>query len=265
MRGDGDEAMIENGTVEENKNLLEKIIADQRNIIAANINKNLEQVPQILALYKEVQSFYEAGMELPEDITLMLADDNFGNIRKLPAEKDRNRNGSYGMYYHFDYVGGPRSYQWINTVPLQKIWEQMKMTYHHGVDRIWIVNVGDLKPMELPIDFFLAMAWDINRWDHETIGEYHIQWAEEQFGSKYAREIAEILQRYTKYNGRRKPEIVEEDTFSLINYREGERVLAEFEEITEMAEKIYEVLEPEKKDAFFQLVLYPTKIGRAHV
>lgn len=262
MRGDGDEAMAQDGDLEELRKLLEKIIQDQREIIEKVTGKDPATVPQALALYKEVQSYYEAGLDIPDDITLLLADDNFGNVRMLPPAEERDRPGGYGMYYHFDYVGGPRSYQWINTVPLQKIWDQMSLTYHHGVDRIWIVNVGDLKPMELPIDFFLAMAWDINRWDHETIGKYHIQWAEEQFGSKYAREIAEILQRYTKYNGRRKPEIVEEDTFSLINYREGERVLAEFEEITEMAEKIYAELEPEKRDAFFQLVLYPTRASR---
>ena len=262
MRGDGDEAMAQDGNLEESRKLLEKIIEDQREIISKVTGKDPSTVPQVLALYKEVQNYYEAGLDIPDDITLLLADDNFGNIRMLPDKEERKHPGGYGMYYHFDYVGGPRSYQWINTVPLQKIWDQMSLTYHHGVDRIWIVNVGDLKPMELPIDFFLAMAWDINRWDHESIWEYTVLWAKEQFGSKYAREIAEILQRYTKYNGRRKPEIVEEDTFSLINYREGERVLAEFEEITTMAEKIYEVLEPEKKDAFFQLVLYPTRASR---
>ncbi|HOA41627.1 MAG TPA: glycosyl hydrolase 115 family protein [Halanaerobiales bacterium] len=260
MRGDGDEAMAQDG--EDSRRLLEKIIQDQREIINKVTGKDPAQVPQALALYKEVQTYYEAGLAIPEDITLILTDDNFGNVRMLPAKEERNRPGGYGMYYHFDYVGGPRSYQWINTVPLQKIWDQMNLTYQHGVDRIWIVNVGDLKPMELPIDFFLAMAWDINRWGHDSIGEYHLQWAEEQFGSKYAREIAEILQRYTKYNGRRKPEIVEEDTFSLVNYREGERVLAEFEEIVGLAEKIYNSLESEKKDAFFQLVLYPARASR---
>ncbi|MEJ6950956.1 glycosyl hydrolase 115 family protein [Natronospora cellulosivora (SeqCode)] len=262
MRGDGDEAMIEGGTVEENKNLLEKIIADQRKIIADKVNENVEQVPQLLALYKEVQSFYEAGMELPEDITLMLADDNFGNIRKLPAKKDRERTGGYGMYYHFDYVGGPRSYQWINTVPLQKIWEQMKMTYDFGVDRIWIVNVGDLKPMEFPIEFFLEMAWDIDKWNQDNISHFALQWVEKQFGEKYADEISNIILKYTKFNGRRKPEIVEEDTYSLINYREAERALSDFNQIVDKAEEIYDLLSDDKKDAFYQLILYPSRASR---
>ncbi|MFW5982147.1 MAG: glycosyl hydrolase 115 family protein [Halanaerobiaceae bacterium] len=262
MRGDGDEAMIEGGTVEENKNLLEKIIADQRKIIEDKTGKEANEVPQLLALYKEVQSFYEAGMELPEDITLMLADDNFGNIRKLPAKEDRKRSGGYGMYYHFDYVGGPRSYQWINTVPLQKIWEQMKMTYDYGVDRIWIVNVGDLKPMEFPISFFLEMAWDINKWNQEKIADFALKWVENQFGEKYASDIQDIILKYTKYNGRRKPEIVEENTYSLIHYREAERVLADFNKIVDKAEEIYDLLDENKKDAFFQLILYPSRASR---
>ncbi|MDQ2086476.1 glycosyl hydrolase 115 family protein [Herbivorax sp. ANBcel31] len=262
MRGDGDEAMIEGGTVEENKNLLEKIISDQRKIIEDKFDKKASDVPQILALYKEVQNFYEAGMEIPEDITLMLADDNFGNIRKLPSKKDRSRIGGYGMYYHFDYVGGPRSYQWINTVPLQKIWNQMKMTYDYGVYRVWIVNVGDLKPMELPISFFLEIAWDIYKWKEDNISLFVLKWVKEQFGNNYAEDIADIIKKYTKHNGIRKPEIVYENTFSLLNYREAERVLSELNQAVEKAEKIYDSLEDIKKDAFFQLVLYPIRASR---
>ncbi|MFW6035322.1 MAG: glycosyl hydrolase 115 family protein [Halothermotrichaceae bacterium] len=259
MRGDGDEAMDEESSMEEKKELLEKIIQDQREIIANNINSNLNQVPQLLALYKEVQTLYEKGLDIPEDITLLLADDNFGNIRMLPGDDKRDRSGGYGIYYHFDYVGGPRSYQWINTVPIQKIWEQLNMTYQYGVDRIWIVNVGDLKPMEFPIEFFTEMAWDIEKWNYDNLNDFAYDWAKRQFGEKYAADTAEILMKYTKYNGRRKPELIAEDTFSLINYKEAERVLKAFNEITVRAEKIYREIEDGKKDAFFQLVLYPTR------
>ncbi|MDI9477751.1 MAG: glycosyl hydrolase 115 family protein, partial [Bacillota bacterium] len=133
MRGDGDEAMAQDGNLEESRKLLEKIIEDQREIISKVTGKDPSTVPQVLALYKEVQNYYEAGLDIPDDITLLLADDNFGNIRMLPDKEERKHPGGYGMYYHFDYVGGPRSYQWINTVPLQKIWDQMSLTYHHGV------------------------------------------------------------------------------------------------------------------------------------
>ncbi|MFP4016930.1 MAG: glycosyl hydrolase 115 family protein, partial [Halanaerobiales bacterium] len=239
MRGDGDKAMEENGSIEESKRLLEKVVEDQREIISNTFNEDASAIPQLIALYKEVQGFYEKGLNIPDDITLLLADDNFANIRMLPTEDQRDRHGGYGMYYHFDYVGGPRSYQWINTVPLQKIWEQMRMTYDYGVDRIWIVNVGDLKPMELPIDFFLEMAWDIDRWNYDNIKDYALYWIEKQFGQEYSEEIADILLKYTKYNGRRKPELLVEDTYSLINYREAERVLADFDNITGKAECIY--------------------------
>jgi hypothetical protein len=255
MRGDGDEPMSES----ENVALLEKIVADQREMIAKEINPNLSEVPQVWALYKEVQGYYERGMRVPDDVTLLWCDDNWGNIRRLPTEQERKRSGGAGVYYHFDYVGGPRSYRWINTNPIPKIWEQMNLAYHYGASRIWVVNVGDLKPMEFPIEFFLTLAWNPQRWPKEKISEYTKLWAEREFGPKHAEEIAEIVSRYAKYNGRRKPELVEPKTFSLVNYREAETVLADFKEITAKAEKIYAGLPDNAKDAFFQLVLHPTK------
>src|SRR5690606_37591666 len=157
MRGQEDEPMSEGDNIE----LLQQIVADQRQILLETFNdKPIESVPQVWALYKEVQGFYERGMRVPDDVTLLWADDNFGNIRRLPAANERNRSGGAGVYYHFDYVGTPRSYRWINTVPLAKIWQQMSLAWQYQADRIWIVNVGDLKPMELPTDFFLRMAWN---------------------------------------------------------------------------------------------------------
>ena len=122
------------------------------------------QTPQLWALYKEVQDYYDKGMRVPDDVTLLFADDNWGNIRRLPAAADRARAGGFGIYYHFDYVGGPRNYKWINTNPIARVWEQMHLAYEYGANRIWIVNVGDLKPMEFPISFFLDYAWNPTRW-----------------------------------------------------------------------------------------------------
>jgi len=255
MRGDGDEPMSESDNVA----LLEKIVADQRKMIAEEINPNLSEVPQVWALYKEVQGYYEKGMRVPDDVTLLWCDDNWGDIRRLPTEQERTRSGGAGIYYHFDYVGGPRSYRWINTNPTPKIWEQMNLAYHYGANRIWIVNVGDLKPMEFPIEFFLTLAWDPQKWPKEKISEYTKLWARREFGPKHAEDIAEIVSRYTKYNGRRKPELLEPTTFNLIDYREAETVLADFKEITAKAEQIYAGLPDNTRDAFFQLVLHPTK------
>ena len=189
MRGDGDEPMTA-GTA---TTLLERIVTDQRKIIEEVTNKPASQTPQLWALYKEVQDYYDKGMRVPDDVTLLLCDDNWGNIRKLPKLTDIPRSGGYGIYYHFDYVGGPRNYKWINTNNIARVWEQMHLAYEYGVDKIWIVNVGDLKPMEFPINFFLDYAWNPKKWNEDNLRDYYTQWAAEQFGNKYAREIGEII------------------------------------------------------------------------
>ncbi|NLY89140.1 MAG: DNRLRE domain-containing protein [Firmicutes bacterium] len=259
MRGDGDEPLMADGTMEEKIAILERIITEQRKILAEKIDPDLTRVPQLWALYKEVQQYYEAGMRVPDDVTILFADDNFGNIRMLPKPEERDRPGGYGMYYHFDYVGGPRSYRWVSSVPLPKIWQQMRMTYDYGVDRIWIVNVGCLKAHEVTTEFFLDMAYDINKWNKDNLTNFARQWAEREFGPEYAVEIAGVVMKYMKFNSRRKPEIIAPNTYSLLNYREAERVLAEFSELVFKAEEIYEALPAAKKDAYYQLVLYPVR------
>jgi len=255
MRGDGDMAM----TPETNTALLEKIVTDQRKIISDVTGKDVTKVPQLWALYKEVQNYYDKGMRVPDDVTLLLCDDNWGNIRKLPKLDDKLRRGGYGIYYHFDYVGDPRNYKWLNTNPIIKVWEQMHLAYNHGVDRIWIVNVGDIKPMEFPISFFLDYAWNPAKWNQNNLDEYTQQWCEDQFGKIYAKEIANIISKYTKFNGRRKPELLMPETYSLVNYHEAENIVDEFGELEKKAESIYEKISPDLKDAFYQLVLYPVK------
>ena len=151
------------------------------------------------------------------------------------------------MYYHFDYVGGPRNYKWIDTNPIPKVWEQMNLALEYGADRVWIVNVGDLKPMEFPIDFFLNFARDPKRWPKEKIGEFTRQWAEREFGGAHAAEIADIVSKTLKYNGRRKPELLEPATYSLLDYQEADRVVAEYKAVVARAEKISASL-PENRD-----------------
>jgi hypothetical protein len=259
MRGDGDMPMAATGGMEANKALLEQIVADQRSIIAKRIGPDLTRVPQDWALYKEVQEYYEAGMRVPDDVTLLWCDDNWGNLRRLPTPEETKRSGGAGIYYHFDYVGGPRNYKWLNTNPIAKIWEQMNLAYEYDARRIWIVNVGDLKPMEFPIEYFLSLAWNPARWPHEKIAEFGRLWAEREFGKTYAADIADIVSKYTKYNGRRKPELLEPGTFSLENYGEADTVLAEWQALAHRAEEIYRRLPENAKDAFFELVLFPSK------
>jgi hypothetical protein len=255
MRGDGDEPMSE----EANVALLQRIVADQRKILADELKRDVTTVPQVWALYKEVQEYYEKGMRVPDDVTLLWCDDNWGNIRRLPTAEERKRSGGAGIYYHFDYVGGPRSYKWLNTVPIPKIWEQMHLAWRYGADRIWVVNVGDLKPMEVPIQFFLDYAWDPEALPAERLPDYLRGWADREFGGPHADEIAEIVAAYTRFNGRRKPEMLEPRTYSLVNYREAETVVAEYRALAEGAQALYEQLPKEARDAFYELVLYPVK------
>lgn len=259
MRGDGDEPMVKGGDMSANVALLEKIVSDQRALIAETTNPDVTKVPQIWALYKEVADYYQHGMKVPDDVTLLWCDDNWGNVRRLPTEAERKRSGGAGVYYHFDYVGSPRSYKWINTNPLPKVWEQMNLTYRYGADRVWIVNVGDLKPMELPIEFFLRFAWDPDAISKDQIDDFTERWAEREFGKQHAKAIADVVSKYAKYNAWRKPELLEPTTFSLVNYQEAERVLEAWRAITADAERVYEELAPEYRDAYFQLVLYPVK------
>jgi hypothetical protein len=253
MRGDGDKPMSETDDVA----LLEKIVADQRKIIADHLTPTLKSDPQVWALYKEVQGYYEKGMRVPDDVTLLWCDDNWGNIRRLPTSAERSRSGGAGVYYHFDYVGGPRSYKWLATYPLPKVWEQMNLALHYGADRIWIVNVGDLKPMEMPIEFFLDLARDPSKIGKDQIGSWTEAWAANAFGPEHAPEIADLLAKYTKYNGRRKPEQLEPDTWSLVRDHEADRVEAEWQALVAKAKAINDELPPERRAAYFEFVLYP--------
>ncbi len=253
MRGDGDEAM-EEGT---NIALLEKIVKDQRKIISQVTKKKAEETPQVWALYKEVQDYYDHGMRVPDDVTLLFCDDNWGNVRKLPDLKAPKRKGGYGMYYHFDYVGGPRNSKWLNVSQVQRIWEQMNLTYQYGVDQIWVVNVGDLKPMEYPISFFLDMAWNPNQFNEKNLLTHTEEWCAQQFGEQYAKEAARLINLYTKYNHRVTPELLDDRTYSLENYNEWETVLKEYTDLLIDAMRLYNLLPNKYRDAFDQLVLFP--------
>jgi hypothetical protein len=253
MRGDGDEPMSEGANI----NLLQRIIKDQREIISNVTGRKAEERPQAWALYKEVQDYYDKGMRVPDDVTLLLCDDNWGNVRKLPDINAPRRKGGYGMYYHFDYVGAPRNYKWINVTQIQRVWEQMNLTFSHGVDRLWVVNVGDLKPMEFPISFFLDMAWAPDRFNAANLMQYSLDWCAEQFGTQHAAEASRLLNLYTKFNSRATPELLDATTYSLTNYDEFATVVNDYKNLALAALRQYNLLPNEYRDAFDQLVLYP--------
>lgn len=254
MRGDGDMAM-EKGT---NIALLEKIIANQRKLITKATGRPASETPQVWALYKEVQDYYDKGMRVPDDVTLLLCDDNWGNVRKLPDLGDKPRTGGYGMYYHFDYVGGPRNYKWLNCNQVERIWEQMNLCWEYGVRKLWVVNVGDLKPMEYPIQFFLDMAWDPEAFNPGNIHDHTVKFAADQFGEALAEEIGQIISLYSKYARRVTPELLNSRTYSF-DYNEWPAVLREWNDLETRALRVLQKLTPEQYDAYEELVLFPVQ------
>jgi hypothetical protein len=258
MRGDGDVAMPDAGGLEANKKLLEKIITDQRQILAEHMNPDVTKIPQLWALFTEVQQYYDAGLKVPDDVTLLFCDDNVGDLRRLPTPEERKRSGGAGIYFHMDMHGGPFSYQWLNSNPLPKVQEQMNLAIEYGATRIWLVNVGDLKPLEIPLEFIIRMGWNPGSITKDTVADYQRRWAEREFGKEHAAEIADIVSKYAKYNGIRKPDLLNPTVFSPVNYREAELFSDKWNDIMTRAQKLNEVLPPEQKDAYYELVLHPT-------
>ena len=260
MRGDGDVALESTGGIKSDIALLETIIADQRQLLVEETGKRIEDIPQVWVLFTEVQKYYDAGLKVPDDVTLMFADDNVGYIRRLPTAQERaTRTGGFGIYHHMDMNGGPYSYKWINTNPFPKIWEQMNLALTYGADRIWITNIGDLKPLELPIEFFLTMAWDPKAVSKDRIAAWTQIWAAREFGQAHAQEIATLVSRYAKYNAWRKPEQLRPDTYSLENFDEAERMVALWLDLRSRAEAINDKLPETHKAAYYQLVLHPIR------
>ena len=249
MRGDGDEPMTRGTAIA----LLERIVADQRKIIAEETKKDPSQTPQLWALYKEVQDYYDRGMQVPDDVILLFADDNWGQIRRLPAP-GAQRPGGYGVYYHFDYVGGPRNYKWLNTVQIEKTWQQMDLAWARGARSLWIVNVGDLKPMEFPLSFFMKQAWNPQAMTLAALAQYPQEWARATFGPAQASAIAKLVSRYSQLAAMRKPELVDADSFRL---NEFGAIVAEWQSLQQDMLRVRSLLRPEQRAAYFQLVEHP--------
>lgn len=260
MRGDGDEAMAE-GTA---TGLLERIVADQRTIIAEVTGKPASETPQVWALYKEVQDYYDHGMKVPDDVTLLFSDDNWGQIRRLPDPAAAPRKGGYGIYYHFDYVGAPRNYKWINTNQIEKVWQQMDLAYRRGAAQIWIANVGDIKPMEYPLGFFLAQAWNPDAMTPAAVADYPRKWAAATFGAAQAGAIGEIVTRYSQYVARRKPELIDQGSFPIggvtskgLDGGEFGAMVGEWDALEARMLSVRATLRSDQRDAYYQLVEFP--------
>lgn len=255
MRGDGDEAM----SAEADTKLMTNIINDQRKIIADVTGKKASETPQVWALYKEVLDYYDKGMKVPDDVTLLLCDDNWGNVRRVPNAKERKHKGGWGLYYHVDYVGAPRNSKMLNVTPVQNPWEQLTLAYENGINRLWILNVGDLKPMEYPISQFMDMAWNPRKYDVNNITCHTRDWCAQQFGESQADEAARILNLICKYNGRCTPEMLNKNTYSLEN-GEWQEVVNQYLQLEADALRQYNCLPASYHDAYRQIILFPIEM-----
>ena len=258
MRGDGDASLGKLGEEAAYIKLLETIIKDQRKIIRKVTGKPAEQRPQVWALYKEVQQYYDLGLRVPDDVTILLSDDNWGDVRKLPTAAERARKGGWGLYYHVDYVGAPRNSKWLNVTPIQNMWEQLQLTWAYGVDRIWVLNVGDLKPMEYPIDLFLAMARNPEAITVDNLADHTRAFCAAAFGDDQADEAARILNLYCKYSGRTTAEMMDWRTYDLPS-GEFRQVRDDFVRLEAEALRQFLTLKPECKDAYRELILFPVQ------
>ncbi|KAJ9610781.1 hypothetical protein H2200_005558 [Cladophialophora chaetospira] len=258
MRGLGDTA---SPTL--NASTLEQIVSVQQSLLREVYNTtNSSIVPQMWCLYKEVGGYFADGLNVPEDITLLWSDDNWADMQRLPLANETHRSGGAGIYYHADYVGDPRDYKWIDTISLQKYWSELQQAYDRQARQIWILNVGDLKPLELPISYFFASAYNTPSLSSPNSTQTWLsQWVARQFGTQVADATASILLNYSVLAGRRKYELVDPTTYSIINYNEANSVLEQWQDLVNAANAIYSQLDASLQPSYFELVLHKCLAG----
>jgi len=268
MRGSGDMPMGGGLSTDEVVALMEEIIHDQREILAKNIDKPIEDIPQALILYKEVLDLYNQGIKVPDDVTLVWPDDNYGYIKRLSNKKEQLRSGGAGVYYHLSYLGRPQTYLWLSTINPLLMWEELQKAYDFNARKLWVFNVGDIKPAEYSYTLAMDMAWDMPKFNKDNIKNHLAEWMDDKFGQDRKQEITDIMYQYYQLAFERKPEYmgwnrVEPNTpivnteFSFINYQEAERRLNATKRNKEKAEAIYNSLSETDKPAFYELVYYP--------
>jgi hypothetical protein len=277
MRGNGDTGLPDGDGID----LMKNIIGNERQILGDVTGKDVTTIPQVWTLYKEVQRYWDKGLRAPDDVTVVFTDDNWGNMRKLPVNLPPHPGG-YGMYYHYDYVGGGRNYKWVDTINLANTWEQLHNSYSYGVNRLWMFNVGDMKNDELPLQFSMDYAWNPNSIPLNRLGDWEQKYAAENFGSQQSAAIGDVLHTYGDLQSRRKPELLNRNIsldpakdlstdssavvyddqgnpFSLTDYQEQARVTDQWQRLAARAEQIGRSLPAADQDAYYELVLYPVQ------
>lgn len=274
IRGIHDHAMAGGFSVDKKIELVEEAIQDQRDILQKHIGKEAEQIPQIFVPYAEVLHLYNNGLKVPDDITLMWVDDNYGYIRRLSDPIEQKRSGGSGVYYHIAYLGNPHEYTWLSTTNPALIYQEMKKAYDYKADRVWMVNVGDIKPAEYNTSFFLDLAWDVDMVNYNNVYSHMDNWYQQYFGKELGKECADLMYEFYQINFVRKPEFmgwgeeysstrwkerIEDTDFSFTNYKETERRLSKFKELSAKASALKAKIPKSHQPAFFQLVYYPVK------
>lgn len=272
MRGVHDGQMQGAKTVEEQKAVLERVLKDQRDLLRKYVNKDVEAVPQVFIPYKEVLDVYRAGLEVPEDVTLMWCDDNYGYIKHFPTEAERARKGGNGVYYHVSYWGRPHDYLWLGTFSPALLYQQMKEAYERGIQKIWILNVGDIKPIEYQTELFLDMAWNIDQFTEGGVSDHLCNFLKREFGETTGEDLLPVMMEHYRLSYIRKPEFMgntREEEYHTNAYRIVKDMpwsrsyinkrLEDYQVISDKVEKLASRIQRDRRDAYFQLVKYPVQ------
>lgn len=271
MRGVHDGQMQGAKTVAEQKAVLERVLKDQRGLLQKYVNKDVTAIPQAFIPYKEVLDIYNAGLQVPDDVTLIWCDDNYGYIRHFPTAEERARKGGNGIYYHVSYWGRPHDYLWLGTFSPYLLHQQMKLAYDRGIQKMWVLNVGDIKPAEYQIELFLDMAWNIDEVNEIGVIAHLKSWLGREFGSNCAEELLPAMEAHYQLSYIRKPEFMG-------NTREEERDpkykvikdlpwseqtiserLRSYTVLSDVVERMESNIPADRQDAYFQLVKYPVQ------
>ncbi len=271
MRGVHDEGMRGNMSVADRIEILGDVMRDQRAILEKHLGRSADEVPQIFVPYKETLDLYQAGLEVPDDVTIVWPDDNYGYMKRLSTPQERKRAGEAGVYYHTSYLGTPHDYLWLCTTPPALMYEELKKAYDMGATRYWLLNVGDIKPAELDIQTFCEMAWDFGSFDFKNINGHQAAYLAKIFGEKYRADFQNILDDYYRLAWSRKPEYMgwelewdrkdlEElhpTDFSFTDYNDAQQRIADYSRISDRCDAILAELPANLRPAFFEMLAYP--------
>lgn len=275
LRGLHDAAMAGSNDMKERVKQLDKALNDQRQILVDVLKKPATEIPQAFTPYKEVLDVYTAGLNLPDDVTIIWPDDNYGYMKRLSSAREQKRSGRSGVYYHVSYLGKPHDYLWMSTTPPSLMYEELRKAYDATADRVWLLNVGDIKSCEFSMDLFLSMAYNIDAFNYDTVSAYYAKWLSNMFGEKYYDQFVDITQSFYNLAFSRKPEFMgwgyqwstnkhgkERNTdtdFSFANYREADRRLAEYDRIGKAVDRLLNEMTEDQKAGFYQTLYYPVK------